>query len=255
MGGKATNHATEEEDPVTRMESVRAATGTARRRLRHAAEVVEPAAHTARRSAARYARQAKARWGPQVSSAARRARTAARDSYGTHLEPQLARLRSALPPEVDRAATRVTRSTRDVARKAAQYAGPRLEAAREAAGPVREEAAARSLAALAALRGEVTPREVARLRARRRRRARVAGVAKGVAALGALAGAAWLAWWWWERQSNPDWLTEPSAATEVPDGASALPPSGAEAPRSAPRGAEPPAAASSSGGAESDETR
>lgn len=223
---------------MTRMDSVRTATGTATTRVRQAAETVAPYASGAGRSAARYARRAGARLGPPMSSAAARARDVARDQYGAHLRPRLTRARAALPPEVDRAATTATQRTRNAARKAAQYAGPRLEAAREVAGPAREQAASRSRAALAALRGEVTPDELAVLRGRRRRRARMVGMAKGVAVLGALAGAAWVAWWWWERQSNPDWLFEPSAPTEVFD-----PPSsqGGTAQESTPTGAGQPA--------------
>jgi hypothetical protein len=35
--------------------------------------------------------------------------------------------------------------------------------------------------------------------------------------LGAVAGGAFAAWKWWDKQANPDWLVEPPAATEVPE--------------------------------------
>ncbi len=33
--------------------------------------------------------------------------------------------------------------------------------------------------------------------------------------LGAVAGGAYAAWKWWDKQANPDWLVEPPAATDV----------------------------------------
>lgn len=200
---------------MTRMDSVRAATGTAKESVRHAAEVVAPYAGTARETAAHYAQEAGARLGPRVSSAARRARRGARTRYDTHLLPRFSQAREALPPQWDQAATRAARGTRTAARRAAEYTGPRIEAAREAAGPAREEVTSRSLAALAALRGEVTPAEIERLVRSRQRRAQAARVAKGTVVLGLVVGGAWAAWRWWERQANPDWLIEPPAATEV----------------------------------------
>jgi hypothetical protein len=35
------------------------------------------------------------------------------------------------------------------------------------------------------------------------------------AVVGVLAGGAFAAWKWWDKQANPDWLVEPPAATEV----------------------------------------
>jgi len=32
-----------------------------------------------------------------------------------------------------------------------------------------------------------------------------------------VAGGAFAAWKWWDKQANPDWLVEPPAATEVPE--------------------------------------
>ena len=90
-----------------------------------------------------------------------------------------------------------------------------MERAVAAAGPVREEATARGVAALAALRGQITPQEIKKLARKHERRARASRLAKGLAALGILAGGAFAAWKWWDKQANPDWLVEPPAATEV----------------------------------------
>ncbi len=71
------------------------------------------------------------------------------------------------------------------------------------------------MAALAALRGQVSAKEVQKLVRRHERRARRHRLIKGVALVGVLAGAAFAAWRWWDQQSNPDWLVEPPAATEL----------------------------------------
>jgi hypothetical protein len=193
---------------VTRIDSVRAATGSAKDSVLHAAEVVAPYADTAKDKAAHYAHEARVRLAPKVSQAAEQARV----QYGAHLAPRLEQARAHVPPAVDQAAAR----TRKAARQAADYSRPRIEQAVAAAGPVREEATARGTAALAALRGQVTPRQIQKLVRRRQRRARIGRVAKGLAVMGALAGGAFAAWKWWDKQANPDWLVEPPAPTEVP---------------------------------------
>jgi hypothetical protein len=43
-------------------------------------------------------------------------------------------------------------------------------------------------------------------------------IAKGLAVLAAVAGGAFAAWKWWDKQANPDWLVDPPAATEMPQG-------------------------------------
>ncbi|OEV02127.1 MULTISPECIES: DUF5324 family protein [Streptomyces] len=206
---------------MTAKKSVRAATGTAKESVRHAAEVVKPHAGQAKDTAARYAHEAGARLGPKVSKAAEQARHSAREGYEHYVGPRVAQALDALPPEVDRTAGRAAEHTREAARRAAAYAGPRLETAmteaRAAAGPAREEAAQRGAAAVAALRGQVTAEEIEKLTRRRHRRSRAGRFVRRAGLIGLLAGGAYAAWRWWDRQANPDWLVEPPAATEVGD--------------------------------------
>ncbi|MFG3253971.1 DUF5324 family protein [Streptomyces sp. NPDC048172] len=206
---------------MTRMDSVRAATGTAKESVRHAAEVMAPHAGSARDSAVHYAQEAGARLGPKVSHAAQQARHSAREGYTYYVGPRVAQARESLPAEVDKAATRAAQRTRSTARQAARYAGPRIEQAvadaRAAAGPASEEAAARGAAAMAALRGQVTPDEIRKLSRRRDRRARTGRVVRRVTVVAVLAGAGYAVWRWWDKQANPDWLVEPPPATEVGD--------------------------------------
>ncbi|MFI2370237.1 DUF5324 family protein [Streptomyces sp. NPDC018833] len=191
---------------MTRIDSVRAATGTAKDSVRHAAEVVAPYAGTAKEQAAHYARDARVRLAPKVSKAA----TQARVQYGAYVAPHV-------PPKLDKAAHRAAGQARKAARQAADYTVPRVGHAMAVAQPVREEAAARSAAALAALRGQVTAKEIQKLVRKHERRSKAGRVFKGVALVGVLAGGAFAAWKWWDKQANPDWLVEPPAATEVSD--------------------------------------
>lgn len=211
-------YATEEEDPVTRKDSVRAAAESAKDSVRHAAEVVAPYADTTRDRATQYAHEARVKLAPKVSAAALQAAEQARTQYDAHLAPRLEQARTHVPPKVDQAAHEAAVRTRKAARQAADYSRPRIEQARVAAGPVREEATSRSVAALAALRGQVSAKQVEKLVRKQERRARVGRLAKGLAVLGILAGGAFAAWKWWDKQANPDWLVEPPAATEVPEG-------------------------------------
>ncbi|MCX5388359.1 DUF5324 family protein [Streptomyces sp. NBC_00083] len=199
---------------MTRMESVRAATGTAKESVLHAAEVVAPYADSARQQAAQYAQhyaqEARVRVAPKVSKAAAQARSQARHQYDARVAPHV-------PARMDDVAHQAAERSRRAARQAADYAAPRVEQAVAAAQPLREEAMARSTAALAALRGQVTPREIEKLARKHRRHARNARFAKGVLVVGVLAGGAFAAWRWWDKQANPDWLVEPPEPTEVPD--------------------------------------
>ncbi|MFD4140821.1 MULTISPECIES: DUF5324 family protein [unclassified Streptomyces] len=189
---------------MTRMDSVRAATDTARESVLHAAEVVAPYAGTAKDQATLYAHEARVRLAPKVSQAAQQARV----QYDARVAPHV-------PPKVDQAAHRAAVQARKAARQASDYTVPRVEHAVAVAKPVGVEAAARSGAALAVLRGQVTAKEVQKLVKKHERRSTAGRVAKGFVLFGVLAGAAFAAWKWWDKQANPDWLVEPPAATEV----------------------------------------
>ncbi|MFE7775534.1 DUF5324 family protein [Streptomyces sp. NPDC057445] len=195
---------------MTRMESVRAATDTAKESVLHAAEVVGPYAGTAKDHAAQYAHEARVYLAPKVSRAAHQARHQARVQYDSRVAPHV-------PPKVDDAAHRAAVMTRTAARQAADYTKPRFEHAVAVAQPVGQEAAARSTAALAALRGQVTAKEIEKLVKKHERRAKAGRVAKGVGLLSVLAVGLFAAWKWWDKQANPDWLVEPPAPTEVSD--------------------------------------
>jgi flagellar biosynthesis GTPase FlhF len=202
---------------VTRIDSVRAATGSAKDSVLHAAEVVAPYADTAKDRATHYAHEARVRLAPKVSQATEQARV----QYGAHVAPRLDQARSQalahVPPKVDQAAHEAAERTRKAAKQAADYSRPKIEQAVAAAGPVRGEAAARSAAALAALRGQISPKEIQKLVRKQQRRARAGRLAKALAVAGVVAGGAYAAWKWWDKQANPDWLVEPPAATEVPE--------------------------------------
>ncbi|MEF9884056.1 DUF5324 family protein [Streptomyces sp. P9-A4] len=193
---------------MTSLDSVRAATDSAKESVLHAADVVAPYAGTAKDQASRYAHEARVLIAPKVSKAALLAREQARAQYDSYVAPYV-------PPRVDAAAHRAAVKTRRAARQAADYTVPRVEQAVAATGPVIEEAGARSIAAWAALRGQVTPEEIQKIVKRHERRARAGRLAKGLLVLGILAGGAFAAWKWWDSQANPDWLVEPPAPTEV----------------------------------------
>lgn len=124
---------------MTRIDSVRAATGSAKDSVLHAAEVVAPYADTAMDRASHYANEARVRLAPKMSLAAEQARV----QYDAHLAPRLEQARTHVPPKVDHAAHTAAVRTRLAALQAADYTKPRIEQAVAAAGPVREEAAAR----------------------------------------------------------------------------------------------------------------
>lgn len=213
MGGEAEClPATKEEDPVTRIDSVRAATDSAKDSVQHAAEVVAPYADTAKDQAAHLAHEARTRLAPKVSKAAQQARV----QYDAHLAPRIELALTHVPPKVDEVGRRAALRTRRAARTAADYTVPRVEHAMAVAQPVAEEASARSAAALAALRGQVTPQEIKQLIRKHERRA-VGQAVQGARRGGLVVGGAYAAWRWWDKQANPDWLVEPPAATEVSD--------------------------------------
>ncbi|MFD4724510.1 DUF5324 family protein [Streptomyces seoulensis] len=200
---------------MTRIDSVRAATGSAKDSVLHAADVVAPYADTAKERAAHYTQEARVRLAPVVSQAADQARL----QYDAKLAPQVERALSHVPPKVDQAAQDAAKMTRRAAKQAAKYSRPKIEQAVAAATPVYDEAAARSAAAMVALRGNVSAKEIKKLARRNERRGRTGRALKYVALASLLAGGAYAVWQWWDRQANPDWLVEPPAATEVPDSA------------------------------------
>ncbi|MGW7450332.1 DUF5324 family protein [Streptomyces sp. NPDC054787] len=200
---------------MTRKDSVLAAAESAKETARHASEVVAPYAGTAKDAMAHYAHEMNELLAPKLSHAANEAARQARTTYDSHLHPRLRAARTHVPPNVDRAATKAVKQTRQAARQAAEYTQPRIESAIAAATPMAGEAASRSAAALAALRGQVSAKEIQKLVRRHERRARLGRVLRGTAVVGVMAGAAFAAWKWWDRQSNPDWLVEPPAATEL----------------------------------------
>ncbi|GAB2831906.1 DUF5324 family protein [Streptomyces chlorus] len=196
---------------MTRIESVRAATDSAKGSVLHAADVVAPYADTAKVKAAHYAQETRVRLAPKVTQAAGHALV----QYGTHVQPYLEQARTHVPPKVDLAAHEAAARTRKAAQQAADYSRPRLEQARAAAGPAKDEAAARSAAVLAALRGQVSAQQIQKLVRKQQRRAKAGRAAKVIVVLGAVAGGAFAAWKWWDKQANPDWLVEPPPATDV----------------------------------------
>ena len=132
---------------MTRIDSVRAATGSAKDSVRHAAEVVAPYAGTAKDD-----RRALRARGGRAAGAEGLARRAA----GPYTRPATATRATSCPRIAqarERAAARgrqgrdpsAAKRTRRAARKATDYAAPRIEnavaEARAAAGPAREEAA------------------------------------------------------------------------------------------------------------------
>ncbi|MFD8911942.1 DUF5324 family protein [Streptomyces sp. NPDC059575] len=200
---------------MTRIESVRAATGSAKDSVLHAADVVAPYADTAKERAAYYAQEARVRLAPVMSQAADQARV----QYDALLAPRLEQALAHVPPKVDQAAQEAAELTRKAAKQAAEYSRPRIEQAVAAAGPVYDEAATRGAAALVALRGNVSAQQIKKLARRNERRCTARRTLKYVALASIVAGTALAVWKWWDKQANPDWLVEPPAATEMPDAA------------------------------------
>ncbi|MEV1009348.1 DUF5324 family protein [Streptomyces sp. NPDC049881] len=94
---------------------------------------------------------------------------------------------------------------------------PAVARAKAAAGPARQEATVRSQVAFAALRGDVSTRDIRAAVRRRKRRARTGRLMRKAGMIGLVAGGAYAAWKWWSGQNSPDWLDEPADATEVPE--------------------------------------
>lgn len=216
-------YATEEEVPVTRIDSVRNAADITKDSVRHAAEVAAPYASTAKDEAARYAQQA--------GTYAQQAGALAKQAYDAKLAAQVRQAReqawAAVPPKTAVAVESAARRTKETAKTAADYTVPKVgtavAATRAVAVPVTNEALVRGAAALHALRGQVTADDIDRLVRRRVRRQRAGRTFRGLLLAGVVGGAAFAAWRWWSKQANPDWLVEPTEPTEpdeVTDGIS-----------------------------------
>lgn len=207
-------YATEEEVPVTRIDSVRNAADITKDGVRHAAEVAAPYASTAKEEAARYAQQA--------GTYAQQAGALAKHTYDAKLAAQVRQAReqawAAVPPKTAVAVETAARRTRKTARTAADYTVPRVgiavAATRAVAVPATNEALVRGAAAIHALRGQVTAADIDRLVRRRIRRQRTGRALRSALLAGIVGGAAFAAWRWWSKQANPDWLVEPSEPTE-----------------------------------------
>lgn len=160
--------------------------------------------------------------GPKAGQAAR----ALRVQYGKHLAPQVGQAFASLPPEAQQnvlkslhraqeAALAARLSAERAADQARTTVAPRVlqavEEARAAVVPVAQEAQSRGSAALTALQGRVSSAEISRLAARNaRRERRCRGWTTGLTVAGVVAiGGGLVAWQWWRRHSNPEWLVEP----------------------------------------------
>ena len=116
--------------------------------------------------------------------------------YADKVAPRVEAAREAVGPHFESARDKVRD---DVFPKAVAAAAAALAASE----PAREEAKSRGTAALAALKGEVRPADLKRVRTRSRgRRARKMFLLFG------LAGVATGAWTWWQRQHRPGWQAD-----------------------------------------------
>jgi hypothetical protein len=206
---------------VTRIDSVRHAADVTKDSVRHAAEVAAPYASAAKENAVVYGRQA----GTYAGTYGRQAGVLARQQYDAKLAARVEQARdqarAAVPPKAAAAVETAARRTRKGARAAAEFAVPKAAAAvavtRLAAGPAREEVVLRGSAALHALRGQVSAEDIDRLVRRRLRRQKAGRIARDAVFAAAVAAAGIAVWKWWARQSSPEWVVEPSEATEVGD--------------------------------------
>ncbi|MFJ6617616.1 DUF5324 family protein [Kitasatospora sp. NPDC091335] len=186
-----------------------------------------------RDTAAQFADGAKQRMGPALDAVGPKASQAAhnlRIQYDKHLAPQFGQAFASLPPEAQQNALKALHRAQEAAlaarlsaTRAADQArttvAPRVvqavEEARAAVTPVAQEAQSRGAAALTALHGNVSSAEISELAARNARKGHCNRAATGLAVAGLLAvGGGIVAWQWWRRHSNPEWLVEPPATQE-----------------------------------------
>ncbi|MEV7774767.1 DUF5324 family protein [Kitasatospora sp. NPDC086791] len=183
-----------------------------------------------RDTAAHLADGAKQRLGPALDSLGPMATQAAhtlRVQYDKHLAPQFGQAFASLPPEAQQnvlkalhraqeAALAARLSAARAADQARTTVGPRVaqavDDARAVVTPVAQEAQHRGAAALTALQGNVSSAEISELAARNARKQRCRGWSTGLVVAGLVAiGSGLVAWQWWRRHSNPEWLVEPPA--------------------------------------------
>lgn len=199
---------------------------TAREAASRTREQLVPYAQSAKEAAAQYGGEAWQKVAPALGSAVDQARHAAQSRVQSQVVPLWEKGRGSVPPAVDEAVVKAARQAAQQAKVAARQAREAAEQARAIAQervlPAAEQAAQqvhdRSLAALPALRGQVSLAEVealAEAHERASRRGRWARRGITLLALGALATGGLAAWRWYRRQSNPDWLVEPPT-TSIP---------------------------------------
>ncbi|MEZ0064133.1 hypothetical protein ABIA32_000111 [Streptacidiphilus sp. MAP12-20] len=207
---------------------------TAREAASRTREQLTPYAVSAKDAAAHYGEEAWQKWAPAIGSAVEHARLAAQSRVQGQVVPLWDQARGNVPPAVDEAVVKAGRQAKVAARQARQQAllaaAVAAEQARQArivaqerALPAAQLAAQqlhdRSAAALPVLRGEISLAEIEALTAAHARAAsrkgRWARRSLTLLAVGALATGSLVAWKWYQRQSNPDWLVEPPT-TPIP---------------------------------------
>ncbi|GAA1260533.1 DUF5324 family protein [Kitasatospora nipponensis] len=220
---------------------------TARETAGRTVDTLAPYATGAKETAAHYADEARQRLGPaldalspRLEAAAGQARAgtlhaaqSARVGYARHLAPRVGHAFAALPPGAQESTLKAVHRAQEAALAAKHSADraachartstlPRisgaLDDARAAAGPVVQEAQLRGAAALTALQGNVTAEEIGRLAERNAKKHQHHGLATGLAIAGTVAiGSGVLIWHWWRKQSEPEWLVEPSEVQGPPN--------------------------------------
>lgn len=232
--------ATQEEDPVTRLDTARETAGKT-------LDSLAPYAANAKDTATHYAEEARQRLGPALEAlgpkfeaATGQARTgtlqaahSARVGYVKHVAPYVTQAFLAMPPKAQESTLKAVHRAQEAALaamhsadRAATHArtntlpklGSALDDARAAAVPVVQEAQLRGAAAITALQGNVTADEIGALAAKNAKKANRNTLATGLAIAGTVAvGSGVLIWQWYRKQSDPEWLVEPPEVQGPPN--------------------------------------